>query len=31
MLRDNSGACADWKKAVELGVESAKNYIGDCQ
>jgi hypothetical protein len=31
MLRDNAGACDDWKKAKELGVESAANYTGDCK
>ena len=31
LLRDDSGACEDWKKAVELGVEIAKNHIGDCK
>ena len=31
MLRDNIGACEDWKKATQLGVESAKNYTGDCK
>ena len=31
LLRNDSGACEDWKKAVELGVDSARNYLGDCQ
>ncbi|HEY0092322.1 MAG TPA: hypothetical protein VGB43_07545, partial [Flavobacterium sp.] len=31
MLRDAPGACADWKKAKELGIEAASNYNGDCK
>ena len=31
LLRNEKGACDDWRKAAELGVESAKNYNGDCQ
>jgi hypothetical protein len=31
MLRDEAGACVDWKKAEELGVETAKNYNGSCK
>lgn len=27
MLRDNEGACSDWKKAAELGIEEAKGYV----
>ncbi len=27
MLRDNEGACNDWKKAAELGIEEAKTYV----
>ena len=31
LLRDDAGACADWKKAIELGVQTAANYSGDCK
>jgi hypothetical protein len=31
MMRDEKGACADWKKAIELGVDAAGNYSGDCK
>jgi len=31
LLRNEKGACDDWRKAAELGIESAKNYNGDCQ
>jgi tetratricopeptide (TPR) repeat protein len=27
MLREEEGCCADWKKALELGVSGAKNFI----
>jgi tetratricopeptide (TPR) repeat protein len=31
MLRDELGACTDWKKAYSLGIEVAQNYIkGQC-
>ncbi|MBL7893713.1 MAG: tetratricopeptide repeat protein, partial [Bacteroidia bacterium] len=31
MLREEEGSCADWKKAVELGVTAAKSFINsDC-
>jgi Tfp pilus assembly protein PilF len=26
MLKDEDGACTDWKKASELGVAEGKNY-----
>ncbi len=29
MLRDAEGACQDWEKAAELGVEAAKNYLNN--
>jgi tetratricopeptide (TPR) repeat protein len=32
MLRDKEGACEDWKKAAELGVEAAKKYVtNECK
>jgi Flp pilus assembly protein TadD len=32
MLRDMKGACTDWKKASELGVAAAENYVNNqCQ
>ena len=27
MARDQSGACADWKKAAELGSEMGRKYL----
>ena len=31
MLRDDTGCCEDWRKALELGVTMAKAFIGvDC-
>lgn len=31
MLREDEGSCADWKKALELGVMAAKSFINsDC-
>jgi hypothetical protein len=30
MLRDSS-ACSDFKQAVALGTEQAKQYINDCE
>ncbi len=31
MLREDEGSCADWKKALELGVSAAKLFINsDC-
>lgn len=29
MLRDKAGACADWKKAADLGVAAAKRYVAE--
>ena len=31
LMRDENGACQDWRKAVELGAEGARAYIGTCQ
>ena len=32
MLRDVDGACQDWKKAYELGMEKANEfYINNCE
>ena len=31
MKRDEDGACADWQKAFDLGIELAKKYLmNDC-
>jgi hypothetical protein len=31
MLREDDGACEDWKKAVDLGVAAAKSFLNvDC-
>jgi len=30
MLRDEQGACTDWRKALEMGIEEAIEYITDC-
>ena len=32
MLRDEDGACEDWSKAEELGLQQAKTYyINNCE
>ena len=32
MIRDEDGACLDWKKANEFGIMLAKKYlINDCE
>ena len=32
MLRDEDGACEDWIKAGELGLQQAKTYyINNCE
>ena len=31
LLGDLDGACSDWKKALELGVTEAQNYIKECK
>ncbi|MEA3451547.1 MAG: tetratricopeptide repeat protein, partial [Bacteroidota bacterium] len=31
LTKDFKGACKDWKKAVELGIKEAENYLQDCQ
>ena len=31
LLGDLEGACSDWKKAFELGVAEAQNYIKECK
>lgn len=28
---DLPGACADWKKALELGINEAENYVKECK
>jgi len=31
-VRDEDGACLDWKKAKELGITIAKKYLAnDCE
>ena len=30
LMRDDLGACADWKMADELGAEGVKSFIGAC-
>ena len=30
MLRDFDGACLDWQKALELGMEQAKKFMIYC-
>jgi len=31
MLRDEAGACSDWKKAADLGVKNAQTFISGCK
>ncbi|MCK9168436.1 MAG: tetratricopeptide repeat protein [Bacteroidales bacterium] len=31
MLRDITGACNDWQKALQLGIEEAAEYLKECK
>ena len=31
LLGDLDGACRDWKKANELGIQQAAKYIKECK
>ena len=31
LMKDFKGACLDWQKAKELGVEEAKDFLKDCK
>lgn len=31
LLGDLEGACADWQKALEMGITEARNYVNECK